>query len=100
MRHPLPKTLSTSASTPLLTLAHPHAPSLPANPKIVFELDWSRLAQFSIMAALYVGPAVHYWFGFLDRMITHPPIAKRFVSFVATRPASALCFSSSPKHKP
>jgi hypothetical protein len=32
------------------------------------------------VGALYVGPAVHYWFGFLDALAKKPAVAKRCVT--------------------
>lgn len=36
------------------------------------------------MGALYVGPAVHYWFGFLDALAKKPAVAKRCVAVLVT----------------
>lgn len=36
------------------------------------------------MGALYVGPAVHYWFGFLDALAKKPTVAKRCVAVLVT----------------
>jgi hypothetical protein len=35
-------------------------------------LDWTRLAIFSGMGGLYIGPVVHWWFGFLDWLSRRP----------------------------
>ncbi|GAB5037867.1 pxmp2 4 family protein 2 [Nannochloropsis oceanica] len=42
-----------------------------------FTLDVKRLAIFSVVGALYVGPSVHYWFGFIDDLSKKPQVAKR-----------------------
>ena len=43
------------------------------------------------VGALYVGPAVHYWFGFLDALAKKPAVAKRCV--VAAALTALLAFA-------
>ena len=42
-----------------------------------FSIDVKRLAIFSVVGALYVGPAIHYWFGGIYNLSKSPAVAKR-----------------------
>jgi len=35
-----------------------------------FQIDWFRLFQFTALGTFLVGPTLHYWYGFLGRIIT------------------------------
>lgn len=34
------------------------------------ELDWARLGRFALLGAALVGPALHWWYGTLSRVVT------------------------------
>ena len=59
-----------SATAAALNAAGDASAQLLIEKRGVSELDWARLGRFTLLGGALVGPALHWWYGTLSRVVT------------------------------
>lgn len=59
-----------SATAAVLNAAGDASAQLLIEKKQFDELDWGRLGRFTLLGGILVGPALHWWYGTLSKVVT------------------------------
>ncbi|GAB4814665.1 hypothetical protein N2152v2_001711 [Parachlorella kessleri] len=58
------------------------------------DFDWRRLGVFTFLGFIFIGPALHYWYGTLGRLVTAKGTAGTLIKLTADQLAFAPTFIS------